>query len=454
MIERFKEELGNLKRSPARVAVSSAVLVFMLALTIFAWDGITKRLIICMGVTVLSSILLLMPRLSNWISIPLLAIYLYYVPMKIFHRMELPMQNMDKLVDGAAELTVAFILCVYLVIFVFTQSSAAALGAGSGFFLVLFLVEYYIWKFRGDFLMPNDLGAVGTAMSVMGNYNYGLSSEALYSVIYFLFFIVLGSRIRIRMHKWVHVGVSVLAVLYVAGWYYTVMDTPNPLGKEFMVNYWNVGDTRNLNGACLSYFLLLKDSKVDVPDRYSEKALQAIANAAVMDYEFAQDTGQKPNIIMIMNEAWSDLRVLGELETTEPYMPFVDSLTDNTLRGELYVSILGGLTANTEFEALTGNSLSLLSAAVIPYQNQVQHDMPSLARVLENQGYETMAMHPNGEGTWGESMFMPILDLTSSSIRVYGRPYEYVKGFISDACNYKEIIHRYEIRNPNSPFFV
>ncbi len=41
--------------------------------------------------------------------------------------------------------------------------------------------------------------------------------------------------------------------------------------------------------------------------------------------------------------------MLGQLETTEPFMPFTDSLEENTLKGTLYVSILGGLTANTEF---------------------------------------------------------------------------------------------------------
>ncbi len=455
MIDKIRGEIRNIGKKPAKIVFSVTILIFMLILTVFAWDGIPKRLVICLGLSVLSGLLLLLPRLPNRISIPLLALYLYFVPMKTFQRMELPMQDMSRIVDGAAQLTIAFIICAYLLVFLFTQSSAAALGAGSGFFLALFLMEYYIWKFRGDFLMPSDLGAVGTAMSVMKNYNYGLSPEAMYSVIYFLFFIVFGSRIRIKMHKWVHVGVSAAAVLLIGGWYYTVMDMEKPLGKEFVVNYWNIGDTRNLNGACMSYIFLLKDSKVDVPREYSEKAIQAIANAAEADYESFPDIGQKPDIIMIMNEAWSDLRMLGELETTEEYMPFVDSLDENILKGKLYVSILGGLTANTEFEALTGNSLSLLSPGVIPYQNQVRHDMPSLARVLENQGYATMAMHPNGEGTWGRKHVYAHFGFDEFVHQgIWEVPYEYVKGFISDSCNYKEIIHRYENRNRDVPFFL
>lgn len=455
MTERIREEFRSLRKKPAKIICSAMVTIFMFVLTGFAWDGITKRLVICLGLSVLSGIILLLPKLPNWISIPMLALYLYYVPSKIFLRMELPMQDMSRIVDGAELLTVLFILCAYLLVFLFTQSSAAALGAGSSFFLILFLAEYYIWKFRGDFLMPSDLGAVGTAMSVMGSYNFSLSPEALYTLIYFLFFIFWGFRIGIRMGKWVHILVSVMAVLFVGGWYYTVMNTPNPLGKEFMVHYWNVGDTRNLNGACLSYFLLLKDSKVDVPGGYSEKALQAIAEAVVGDYESLQGTGQKPNIIMVMNEGWSDLRVLGELDTTEEYMPFANSLTQNAVRGNLYVSILGGLTANTEFEVLTGGSLSLLSPAVIPYQNQVRHDMSSLARVLENQGYETMAVHPNGDGAWGRNRVYTHFGFdTFIHQGNWAVPYEYMREYISDACNFKEIIYRYEERNKEVPFFL
>ncbi len=405
----------------------------------------------------MSGILLLLPRLSNRITVPLLVVYLLYVPMKIFQRMELPVHDLSALQDGAAQLTALFIICAYLLIFLFTQSTAAALGAGSGFFLILFLVEYYIYRFRGDFLTPADLRAVGTAVSVMNNYNYELSPEALYSVIYFIFFIVLGSKIRIRMHKWVHVGVSVAAALAIGVWYYAVMKTPKPFGREFAVDYWNVGNNRNISGACLSYLFLLKSSHVEIPDGYSEEALEGIARKAVEEYQALQskENPEQPDIIMIMSEAWSDLRVLGELDTTEAYMPFVDSLDENCLRGNLYVSIIGGHTANTEFEALTGNSLSLLYPGVVPYQNQVKQDMPSLAKILVNQGYRTMAMHPAGEGAWSRNKVYSFFGFEEFIHEDnWEVPYEYVDAFISDACNFAEIIHRYENRDPQSPFFL
>lgn len=453
----MKENLfAKLQIRPRRIVMSAVVAIFMLLLTFYVGGG-TKRLIICLGLATLSGILLLLPRLSNWITIPMLAAYLFYVPMKIFHRIELPVHDLSVLQDGAAELTALLIICVYLLIFLFTQNTAVALGVGSGFFLILFLVEYYIYKFRGDFLTPSDLKAIGTAVSVMNNYKYELSPEAVYSVIYFIFFIVLGSKIRIRMHKWVHVGVSATATLMIGVWYYVVMVTPNPLGKEFAVDFWNISNNRNISGACLSYLLLEKSSHIEVPNGYSKEAVETIAREVAEEYHAPQskETQERPDIIMIMGESWSDLSVLGEFNTTKEYMPFTDGLTENTLRGNLYVSILGGLTANTEFEALTGNSLSLLYPGAVPYQNQVQHDMPSLARVLANQGYKTMAMHPAGGNAWSRNKvysffgFDEFIDQGNWEVAC-----EYISRFVSDACNFAEIIHRYEERDPESPFFL
>ena len=75
--------------------------------------------------------------------------------------------------------------------------------------------------------------------------------------------------------------------------------------------------------------------------------------------EAEEDDTQKeedlPNIIVMMNESFSDLSVLGEFETNEDYMPFIHSLEQgekNTVTGMLNVSVCGGNTANTEFEFL------------------------------------------------------------------------------------------------------
>lgn len=80
--------------------------------------------------------------------------------------------------------------------------------------------------------------------------------------------------------------------------------------------------------------------------------------------------------------------------------------------------------------------------------------MSSLARVLENQGYETMAVHPNGDGAWGRNRVYTHFGFdTFIHQGNWAVPYEYMREYISDACNFKEIIYRYEERNKEVPFF-
>ena len=104
-----------------------------------------------------------------------------------------------------------------------------------------------------------------------------------------------------------------------------------------------------------------------------------------------------PNIIVIMDEAFSDLAVLGDFQTSEDCMPFVHKMmagAGNTVSGWLNVSVCGGNTANTEFEFLTGHTMRFLPGGSIPYQQYVREETDSLAWQLRGLGYRTIAMHP------------------------------------------------------------
>lgn len=60
------------------------------------------------------------------------------------------------------------------------------------------------------------------------------------------------------------------------------------------------------------------------------------------------------------------MRVVGDIETNIPYMPFIDSLEENTIQGNAYVSTIGTGTSNTEFEFLTGNPWPSCRRAAMP----------------------------------------------------------------------------------------
>ena len=48
-------------------------------------------------------------------------------------------------------------------------------------------------------------------------------------------------------------------------------------------------------------------------------------------------------------------------KTNRGRLPVIHNLTEDTVKGNLFVSVKGGNTANTEFEFLTGHSMAFLA---------------------------------------------------------------------------------------------
>ena len=123
--------------------------------------------------------------------------------------------------------------------------------------------------------------------------------------------------------------------------------------------------------------------KVQKPEGYTPQIAEEIAEpyggaAAASDSEKSEeeavekDLDTLPNVIVIMNEAFSDLSVFGDFDTDYDYMPFIHSLKDNVIKGNCYVSVKGGNTANSEYEFLTGDSMAFLPAGSVPYQQYLK----------------------------------------------------------------------------------
>ena len=48
---------------------------------------------------------------------------------------------------------------------------------------------------------------------------------------------------------------------------------------------------------------------------------------------------EKPTVIVIINESYADLRILGNLQTNMELTPFLDSLEENTVKGYALSSV-------------------------------------------------------------------------------------------------------------------
>lgn len=349
-----------------------------------------------------------------------------------------------------------FELVMVLLLFLFGKLKTA-LRCQTILFMMIGLVNYYVLAFRSAPIMPWDLLSVGTAMSVANNFKYTLEKETVFVLIGFLILIILESKVTFTLKKDWRLRGAGLLVCFGLLWGFTHMLHLDSTVVNFKLydKLFTPTVMSKRDGTAVAFLMELKYVSVDKPDGYNDKK----AGELLASYEPEENTvSDTPNIIVIMNEAFSDLSVLGEIDTNEDYMPFVHSLmqegTPDTISGYLNVSVLGGNTANTEFEFLTGNSMAFLPQGSVAYQQYVKGDMTSLASHLAGLGYDTIAMHPYNASGWDRDKVYPYFGFNRFySLKDWVNP-EKIRKYVSDKSCYDKIIELYEEKDKNTPFFI
>lgn len=223
-------------------------------------------------------------------------------------------------------------------------------------------------------------------------------------------------------------------------------------------------------------------SDTKTKDNTSSEANAKVDTNSSSDPKKVKDPSVRPNIICIMNESLSDLSILGDLHTNMDYMPFMHSLKENTIRGNLYVPVNGAGTSNTEFEFLTGNSLAFLPAGANVYQLYIDDELPSLATTLGDLGYSKTAFHPYYASGWNRPKVYPLMgfedfvtieDMIDPKIleayqnsdnnvsilqqllkQHYPDKDMLLRRYISDDYDFDQIISMYEAKKKDTPMFL
>ena len=396
-----------------------------------------------------------------------------------------PFQTMKPYVQW---MNVALFWFSALFLFGLTGRVSRALGIQTAFCAVYGLANYFVLEFRGAPIQPWDILSIGTAASVADNYEYRLDKDALTALIgllvllaaeFFLradFYGPFKSRRALKKEaaagsapkadtpertpaKRRHVIIARTALCLVTGllcFGYTKMLHNEDFVQKKLRLYDKLFTPTTIqfkNGTVTAFLMELQYMSVEKPSGYNEKD----AREALASYETAGTPANTPNIIVVMNEAFSDPAVLGGFTTNEDYMPFVHSLlrgAEDTVSGLLNVSVKGGNTANTEFEYLTGNSMAFLPYGSIPYQQYIKNETPSMASWLSGFGYRTVAMHPYRAAGWDRNKVYPLMGFDEMYFQEFYKDSGVIRKYVSDEADYEKIIQIYEQKEPGEPLFL
>lgn len=385
-----------------------------------------------------------------WFALAPFAVYfsLYYLNAEKFN---IDFWALNKI---ALALTFVFLFLVQGILFCLTGSIRWAVVIYAVLVAVLGIVNCFVISFRTMALSAADLFSIGTAVTVASEYTYQLTWYMFMEILFT--FAICTISLKLRGGRLIHpvgrVAMLLLCLLISYHYYYVCCRTDfleqHDIRSQGFTHQLRYKEYDMLFTTLCTCFYLAADQ----PEGYSVQEAERIAQTYESD---AAQTADVPNLIVLMNESFADYESVGRgLTLSEDAMPFIHSLTDNTIKGTAYASIFGGNTPNSEYEFLTGNTMAFLPASSVGFHLFVRGQMPSLASQLKTLGYNTMAIHPYRGTNYRRNIVYPQIGFDTYYTRDDFENPEYIRKYISDDCLADRIIEEYEKNTQDgTPFF-
>lgn len=420
-------------------------------------------------------------RKLSWVWFAAAPLLVYFSLLHLnAEKFDIEFWNLTKI---ALVLTFVFLYLVQGILFCLTGSIRFSIVIYAVLVAILGIANCFVISFRGMALSAADLFSVKTAMTVASEYTYSFDWYMFVEVL--CTFTICAISLKLPggrvVRPAVRVAVLLLCSMLSYGYYYLCCQT------DFLEehNIRSQGFTHQLRykeydmlftTLCTCFYLA-----ADKPEGYSMDAVKEIAEGYASDEAVTGDGGaaaetvresagdggaadtalpgitatQTPNIVVIMNESFADYQNIGRgLTLSEDAMPFIHSLTENTIKGTAYASVFGGNTPNSEYEFLTGNTMAFLPASSVGFNLFVRGNMPALPSQLKECGYTAMAIHPYRGTNYRRHIVYPQIGFDTYYTRDHFVRPQYIRKYISDDSLAERIMEEYELQmKSGKPFF-
>lgn len=377
------------------------------------------------------------------------------IPLGCFYTFETLTHQMSTMIELAKRLNIAFYYWLFLFVFFIAGRTSISMAICVAAIAIIGVGNYFVVMFRSNPIVPWDIYSFETAMSVADNYVFSVDWALAEHIAMFILMLIVGVRTNIRLNKKILRPILTVAMCIPAYFYISYLWQDN-LERNTGLNdtLFNAKYMHSKDGFFVSFILDIHFLQIEEPKNYSDEYALSLLNE--QEVEKVETPEELPDIIAIMDETFSDPAVLGEFETNKDYMPFVHSIlrgeVANTISGYADVSVLGGNTANSEFEFLTGNSMAFFPNGSVPYLQYIRDGISTIVPQLEEYGYTTYGTHPYRAKGWNREF---IYDLMGFEYRYFQGSFPFedkLRNYVSDEADFKSIL---EWRNnTEGPFFM
>ena len=377
------------------------------------------------------------------------------IPLGCFYTFETLTHQMSTMIELAKRLNIAVYYWLFLFVFFIAGRTSISMAICVAAIAIIGVGNYFVVMFRSNPIVPWDIYSFETAMSVADNYVFSVDWALAEHIAMFILMLIVGVRTNIRLNKKILRPILTVAMCIPAYFYISYLWQDN-LERNTGLNdtLFNAKYMHSKDGFFVSFILDIHFLQIEEPKNYSDEYALSLLNE--QEVEKVETPEELPDIIAIMDETFSDPAVLGEFETNKDYMPFIHSIlrgeVANTISGYTDVSVLGGNTANSEFEFLTGNSMAFFPNGSVPYLQYIRDGISTIVPQLEEYGYTTYGTHPYRAKGWNREF---IYDLMGFDYRYFQGSFPFedkLRNYVSDEADFKSIL---EWRNnTEGPFFM
>jgi len=299
----------------------------------------------------------------------------------------------------ASAVYLLFLLFLFFLSLLLFNYKGFFLGAilSISFFSFLSFASFTKEKLRGDPLLPTDLKMVGEAKNMLQHFSTLsiMTWLGIFAAVLLFGGLVIFLFVKIKNHQGTRLFylTSSAAVILLTGFVYQDLFLQNTVLKNvFAVQNHRYNQKLNYseNGVLLSFLRNTSTVSAEEPEHYSPEKMSALTGKLGN----GKAAGSlKPNIIIVMSEAFWDPTVMKNVDFNKDPLPIFHKLAAGFTSGTVLTPVYGGSTSNTEFEVLTGMTNQFLPAGSVPYKSYLKKPVPALPNLLRSLGYETSAIH-------------------------------------------------------------
>lgn len=355
-------------------------------------------------------------------------------------------------------LLAGIIFCGLLFIF---KKGWIAVTVQSVVYFTLSIVELFKYNTNGNHLILSEMKLFRSVKSLT-SFAYIKITPVLviYTLIvmaYIAAVFVFNPKLKMKMAKRI---VPAAACVVSCTVFFAVPSVADPVYSLFEVDSTAANNVFRLNqkfenNSFLAFivqtFSETISNKIVKPESYSADTIDDL-----LDVEVEKETDDdfiKPNVIVVMSEAFADFRKFDELNLDTDAYDSYDEVAEEGFKGTAIVPTFASFTVRTEFELLFGLPVKSLNDPNMPQRMLLDREQPTIVQCYDDLGYSTAYVHPFLSSFYSRSRVYSNFGFDTMIFDdSFTVPVEYEGTYISDETVFNQIEKL--IKETDEPLYV